>query len=414
MLSAIFLTPTNILFITFLFAILLYRYFNRVEKKILFILKKICFKFLFIGIFLFFSTFYTSKYYCNQFTRQRNFKYIEYAIRFNPFNEHALLKRARYAAYANKNWTLAIFYLNKLLTLYPYNINGLMKKAIFEYRAKQYNNALSTIDKLLLIDYKNKKMLDLRDRINQILSLTTKTIDLFIIAGQSNAQGYNNGTLTYPKDIKNLDKNIHFYWTTPEENIPIDRWSTLGIQGDKNYFGPEITFARTLKENGFNPAIFKYTLGSTSITKDWKLPKKNGLYDLMTKELNRAKNLLKKDDYIINTCAFIWIQGESDAENETMANSYYQKLKLILKDFRNNVVKKPLLPIIIGVDEQHPWIKKYPQIIYAQKKLAKEDKYISFISMRGLEKSDITHLTSKGLEQYGKRIFDNYFLLSKR
>lgn len=169
MLSAIFLTPANMFFMTFLFAILLYRYFNRVEKKILFIFKKVYLKFLFIGILLFFLIFHISKYYCNQFTVQRDFKYIEYAILFNPFNEYALLKRARYEAYVNRNWTLAIFYLDKLLILYPYHISGLIKKATFEYRAKQYNNALITIDKLLLIDYKNKKMLTLRDRINQVL-----------------------------------------------------------------------------------------------------------------------------------------------------------------------------------------------------------------------------------------------------
>jgi tetratricopeptide (TPR) repeat protein len=154
MLSAIFLTPVNLFFMTILLAILIYRYDS---NSIFFIIKRVYLKLLIVIIPLFFLSFYISKYYCNQFSVQRNFKYIKKAILFNPFNNYAYLKYARYEAYGAKDYTLAIFYIDKVLKLYPYNINALIKKASWEYRLREYNQSLKTINKLLLIDKENKK-----------------------------------------------------------------------------------------------------------------------------------------------------------------------------------------------------------------------------------------------------------------
>ena len=60
--------------------------------------------------------------------------------------------------------------------------------------------------------------------------------------------------------------------------------------------------------------------------------------------------------------------------------------------------------MILDVDEQHPWVSKNPQVVRAQKILAKQDKRIVFTSMSGLEKADSTHLTPKGLAGHGRRI----------
>ncbi|MBU1667437.1 O-antigen ligase family protein [bacterium] len=165
MLSAVFLTPTNLFFSTLLFAILLYRYHSLTSSKIFFKLKKMCCKSFLIFIPLFFILFYMSKYYSTQFTTQRNFNYLQKALKFNPYNESALLKRAQFEAYANHNYPLAIHYLDNFLELYPYNINAHIKKATFQYRIKQYDQALKTIDKLLIFDKTNKKILDLKKRI---------------------------------------------------------------------------------------------------------------------------------------------------------------------------------------------------------------------------------------------------------
>ena len=93
------------------------------------------------------------------------------------------------------------------------------------------------------------------------------------------------------RDPKGMDKDIRFYWVTPGHSSSDGRWTRLKAQGGrfpKGHFGPEVTFARQLKENGFNPAIFKYSLGSTGLARDWRGPGEGGLYDQMVKELRGA------------------------------------------------------------------------------------------------------------------------------
>ena len=236
-------------------------------------------------------------------------------------------------------------------------------------------------------------------------------IDLFIVAGQSNAQGWKGNAAYYPKDSDNLDETIRFYWVTPKHSSSDGKWTTLKAQGGRykdGHFGLEISFARSLKKAGYNPAIFKYSRGSTSIANNWKLPGQNGMYDKMAQELDKARALLKKEGHTVHVRGFVWIQGESDAANKSMADAYYGRLKSLIEDLRKNVVKDQKLPVILGVDERHGWVKKQKQVVEAQKRLAKEKDNVVFTTMIGLEKADTTHLTPKGLVEHGKRIYAAY------
>ena len=239
-------------------------------------------------------------------------------------------------------------------------------------------------------------------------------IDLFVVAGQSNAQGWKGDGAHYPKDLEGVDKDIPLYWLTPSPKRSMSsngKWVTLQPQAGrfkKGHFGLEVTFARSLKKAGYNPAIFKCSQGSTSLANNWKGPGDGKMYDQMAKEFGKAISLLKKAGHTVTVRCLVWIQGESDGQNAAMANAYKANLKRLINDFRNQVTKEPELPILLGVDEQHQWMKKQPQVIAAQKALAKEDKHIVFTSMVGLEKADSTHLTPKGLEEHGKRIYTAY------
>jgi hypothetical protein len=238
-----------------------------------------------------------------------------------------------------------------------------------------------------------------------------KNVDLFIWAGQSNAQGWQGDAAFYPQDNIKLDDSIGLNYTFINNTSSDGKWIKMQPQKGRfplGHFGPEVSFSRKLKLLGYNPAIFKYTLGGTSIYNDWKTPGKGGLYDTMVKDFNKAVDSLKNKGFKVNIRAFIWIQGESDAENDTMADNFYKNLSLILKDFRTNVAYNEMLPIILGVDEQHPWVKNRPIIIESQKRLSKEEKNIYFTSMLGLNKADDTHLTPEGLIKHGIRIFDGY------
>ena len=242
-------------------------------------------------------------------------------------------------------------------------------------------------------------------------NLHAQQLDLFIMAGQSNMQGWRSDAAQYPIDRNSEDSNIPFYFEALDYSSSNQQWQYLGPQlghFSQGHFGPEITFARALSRTNMLPAIFKYSSGSSSIKEQWKAPGHQGQYDDMVIHLKRAIQQLQEDGFTVVPRAFIWIQGETDANTDQMSNEYYWHLKKMLNHLRNNVLKKPKLPVILSVDEQHPRVQIRPQVVDAQIQLSNEDHSISFVSMKGLEKSDVTHLTARGTIEQGKRIYSVY------
>ncbi len=238
--------------------------------------------------------------------------------------------------------------------------------------------------------------------------LVAENIDLFIMAGQSNMQGWRSDAAYYPSDPNGVDSQIPFYYKALHYGSTDQKWETLKPQVGhfrSGHFGPEVSFARSLFNAGYKPAIFKYSSGGSSLKIDWKGPGQHGLYDDMVKNLKIAIRELQVQGDTVIPRAIIWIQGESDADNDQLANEYYWHLKKMLHHLRNNVIKNPVLPVILSLDEQHPHVQQHPQVVAAQKKLAAQDKSITFFSMQGLEKYDVTHLTARGTIGQGKRLF---------
>lgn len=174
------------------------------------------------------------------------------------------------------------------------------------------------------------------------------------------------------------------------------------------HFGPEVSFSRKLKKAGYNPAIFKYSRGSSSLDADWLAPGEGGYYDNMITDLKAAISELEKQGHTVNVQGLVWIQGESDAETEELACKYKNRLLTIIKYLRNKVIGNDTLPIILGVDEQHMYVVDQPAVLHAHQNIAKNDEYIIFTSMYGLPKVDGTHLTPAGLITHGEQIFDAY------
>ncbi|MEC3908463.1 sialate O-acetylesterase [Tamlana sp. 2201CG12-4] len=244
---------------------------------------------------------------------------------------------------------------------------------------------------------------------------SNETIDLFIWAGQSNAQSWTGDANFYPADVDNLDNQVKLHWTFID-NSSSNGWETMQPQTGlfpKGHFGPEVMFGRKLIKAGFNPAIFKYTKGGTSIYADWKKPGKRGYYDDMIINLHAAIHQLESQGYKVLIRGFIWIQGESDADKPKNAKAYYKNLKQIVNHLRNRVLKNKSIPVILGVDEQHPWVVKHPKVVSAHKKIAKNVENVVFTSMIGLPKSDTTHLTPNGLILHGERIFKAYISINR-
>jgi len=239
---------------------------------------------------------------------------------------------------------------------------------------------------------------------------TRPTLEVHIVAGQSNAMGYAGRGAYYPPDFGKVDETIPFFYECPGIGNSSGDWVTLGPQegmSRKGYFGPEVTFGRALLAAGGRPAIFKFTGPSKSIAKDWKGPGDGGMYDEMCRSLGDALKLLEKNHKKYKIVSFTWIQGESDAETDDMSSHYEERLSLLLEDFRK-FVNEPELVILLGVDEQHPWVKERPQVVAVQQGLVRKGHRMAFVSMVGLVKADTSHLTPAGLIDHGKRLFDAY------
>lgn len=241
-----------------------------------------------------------------------------------------------------------------------------------------------------------------------------EAVDLFILCGQSNAQGWQGNAEHYPADPEQLDQHIPLFYTSPGIGNSGLKWVTMQAQKGrfpKGHFGLEVTMARGLKKAGYRPAFFKYSKGSTSLYRNWKTNGEKGMYDRMVGELQQAISQLQEKYDQVNIRAFIWVQGESDANNQQNAENYEGLLKKMLGHLRETVCQNKALPILLGVDEAHPWVVKNPQVIKAQQQIASEDPAIVYTSMVGLEKADVTHLSPKGLEAHGERMLAAYLKL---
>ena len=238
----------------------------------------------------------------------------------------------------------------------------------------------------------------------------SKTADLFIWVGQSNAQGWMGDAKFYPADPDSLDQHILLNYTFIDNTGSNGKWIQMGPQEGRfplGHFGPEVSFSREIKRAGYDPYIFKYTKGSTSIYNDWKRPGQGGMYDSMVKDLAIAVSTLEQAGVSVNIRGFIWIQGESDAENDKMAHEFEDNLIRIIADLKE-VTNNNELKVILGVDEQHSWVSERPIVVEAQKNIAALDPNISFTSMIGLPKADATHLTPLGLVEHGKIISEAF------
>lgn len=232
-------------------------------------------------------------------------------------------------------------------------------------------------------------------------------VDLFIVAGQSNAQGYTSFANDYQPD--QLDQQILLYYNNFYSNNNTVQWTTMRKQPDgqnnNSILGPEWIVSRKNAALGRKTAIYKCAIPGTSLNDDWKKPGQNGIFDLMIRNLDTAIVMLNQQYSTINIKGFIWIQGEYDALTQNSSAQYENNLNQLIDNFRKKYGIR--IPFLIGVDEQYPalYINK---IIEAQGNISFKKENVGIISLEGLQKHDNTHLTFMGNVFLGERIYSIY------
>jgi len=263
-----------------------------------------------------------------------------------------------------------------------------------------------------------------------------ETRDLILVAGQSNAVGFDAYAEELSADPK--DAATMFWWRVgdppPDEfdGTSARQWTTLQFQprtpameGDaakklgrqygnfnkksKGGFGPEIGMVRTLAMNESRPlAVIKTAFSGTSVAADWNvgLPgKADACYRAMIDEAKAAIADAKAKDITLRPRAFVWVQGESDA-NAKDTPAYVANLSAMLQRLRVDL-NAPDMILLLGVNTRFGNGKNafMPKVIDAQKEVAAalpRARYVDTLGAETLPPSH-THFTAAGTIEVGRR-----------
>ncbi len=263
-----------------------------------------------------------------------------------------------------------------------------------------------------------------------------ETRDLILVAGQSNAVGFDAYAEELPADPRDAD--TMFWWRVgdppPDEfdGTSARQWTTLQFQPrtpampaidgkkvarqygnfnlkTKGGFGPEIGMIRTLTTKESRPvAVIKTAFSGTSVAGDWNvgLPRKaDACYRAMIDEAKAALAAAKSKDLILRPRAFVWVQGESDA-NAKDSSVYAANLTKMLQSLRADL-GAPDLILLLGVNTRFGNGKNafMPKVVEAQKEVAATLPRARYVDTAGAETlpPSHTHFTAVGTLEIGRR-----------
>ena len=263
-----------------------------------------------------------------------------------------------------------------------------------------------------------------------------ETRDLILVAGQSNAVGFDAYAEELPADPK--DAATMFWWRVgdppPDEfdGTSARQWTTLQFQprtpameGDaakklgrqygnfnkksKGGFGPEIGMVRTLTTKESRPlAVIKTAFSGTSVAGDWNVGqpgKADACYRAMIDEAKAAIASAKSTDITLRPRAFVWVQGESDA-NAKDAPTYVANLSAMLQRLRTDL-NAPDMILLLGVNTRFGNGKNafMPKVIDAQQEVATTLPRARYVDTAGAETlpPSHTHFTATGTLEIGRR-----------
>ncbi len=269
----------------------------------------------------------------------------------------------------------------------------------------------------------------------QGISAAAETRDLILVAGQSNAVGFDARAEDLPADPK--DEQTLFWWRVgdppPDEfdGTSARQWTHLQFQprtpakpsengqkiprqygnfsaGSKGGFGPEIGLVRTLAARENRPlAVIKTAFSGTSVAGDWNvhLAGADACYRALIEETRAALDAAKSRDILLRPRAFVWVQGESDA-NPKDAPAYAENLSQMLVRLRTDLAA-PDMVLLLGVNTRfgngkNPFM---PVILEAQKKVAATLPHTRYVDTTGAETlaPTHTHFTAAGTLEIGRR-----------
>lgn len=258
-------------------------------------------------------------------------------------------------------------------------------------------------------------------------------IRIFVVAGQSNAEGHNHirqyhgGREVFPAKLREQPR-ILFWPGSDTTQTASNLWTTLRV-GESGAFGPEIGFACDIEQAmpGATIAIVKYAVGGTGIARsedytdyipalagfndqgrNWHPPtdgrKAGELYRSLITNVRNATSSLERVGKPWELTGLVWMQGEHEAGiSRKMAEDYEGLLGDFIRSVRKDL-RAPALPFAIGQVNSHTWV--YGDIARrCQVEICRKDKRTLLVETMDLPRvnGDASHFTADGMLLLGSR-----------
>ncbi len=182
----------------------------------------------------------------------------------------------------------------------------------------------------------------------------TKTLRVFIFAGQSNMVGSDSKVTDINRfpPFAGLDKpqeKVRFsYNIGREEKLTSAGW--VALQPVDGVVGPELSFARRVSQGTKAPiAIIKCAAGGTTLGADWSPGAPSGfkLYPLALQLIQASLAELDRKRVPYRIEGFMWHQGENDMFDDKFRPDYGKNLSNFLAAWRRDL-KTPGLKFYLG------------------------------------------------------------------
>lgn len=259
-------------------------------------------------------------------------------------------------------------------------------------------------------------------------------VEVFIVAGQSNAVGYNDtakydrGGQPFPDSLRH-QPNVMFWPGSNAKAGLRNIWTTLQVGASEvgdNAFGPEITFGYDMAAamQGTQIAIVKYAVGGTGIARskdyipqlagfndngnNWHPPEPRqlteNLYTTLLRNVQSALQDLTSQGKQHHLAGILWMQGEHEASlSPGMASDYQTLLSDLISHLRADL-GQPALPFVIG-QISDAWTY-YTTVQTAQSNVCHNDPHAALVVTRDLPRmtpGDGAHYDANGMAALGSR-----------
>jgi len=270
-------------------------------------------------------------------------------------------------------------------------------------------------------------------------------IDVYLIAGQSNAVGYGEVSELTATDTRftNGFDNVIFYgdgehWDGDDNKLPLEFVPVkVGLGQNESRSGAEIGIASALGDNGKMNAVIKCAWGGTSIYNStaetslkrgtWTSPtyiknhnistegnKCGRMYTWFLETVSSGLEMLEADGYTPVIKGIWWMQGEAETGSEKPANAYNELLTTLINDMRADLTKIAgvnynSLPFVIGEITSKPGtsVPSHMHVVcQAQLDVAAALDNVFVVDTTGLAQQDHWHYTADSQIIIGERFVE--------